>query len=54
MDRRYWPRQLDEIEGGRVSLIKEPVPPDNVGVLVPHRRRSLHAIVAQSWSLVWV
>ena len=31
-----------------VSLINEPVPPDNVGVLVPGRQRSLHAVIAQN------
>jgi hypothetical protein len=31
-----------------VSWINEPASSDNVGVLVPHRRRSLHAVVAQN------
>jgi hypothetical protein len=48
MDRRYWPRQFDEIEGTPQTWLNEPVPPDNVAMLVPHKRRSLHAIVAQN------
>ena len=49
MSNRYWPRRFDELEGDRtpVSWLNEPPPPDNVGVLVPSRKRSLHAIVAQ-------
>ena len=47
-DDRYWPRQTDEIDGPGVSLLNEPIPPENVGVLVPGRQRSLHAIVAQN------
>jgi hypothetical protein len=31
-----------------VTFINEPLPPDNVGVLVPGRQRSLHAMVAQN------
>jgi hypothetical protein len=31
-----------------VTLINEPLPPENVGVLVPGRQRSLHAVIAQS------
>ena len=31
-----------------VSFINQPVPPDNVGVLMPSQQRSLHAIVAQN------
>ena len=30
------------------SLINQPVPPDNVGLMVPSQQRSLHAMVAQS------
>jgi hypothetical protein len=45
---KYWPRSTDEIDGPGVSLINEPLPPENVGVLVPGRQRSLHAIVAQN------
>jgi hypothetical protein len=47
---RYWPRRFEEMASDRtpVTWINEPLPPDNVGVLVPHRRRSLHAIVAQN------
>jgi hypothetical protein len=47
---RYWPRQFEEMAEDPIpqSLLNEPLPPDNVVVLVPHRRRSLHAIVAQN------
>ena len=49
MDRdRYHPRQVDEIDGSGVSLINEPLPPENVGVLVPAQQRSLHVMVVQS------
>jgi len=49
-DRKYWPRTSEELAEDPipVSFINQPVPPDNVGVLVPHRQRSLHAIVAQN------
>jgi hypothetical protein len=47
-DDRYRPWSWeDDPDLGSVSLINE-VPPDNVGVLVPGRQRSLHAIVAQN------
>jgi hypothetical protein len=39
---------VDEIDGPGVSLLNEPVTPENVGVLVAGRQRSLHAVVAQS------
>ena len=45
-DDRFRPAEFAELEQ-RPSLLNE-VAPDNVGVLVPHRRRSLHAIVAQN------
>jgi hypothetical protein len=47
-DRLYHPRQIDEIEGSGVSLINEPPPPENVGVVVPMRPRSLHSLIAQN------
>jgi hypothetical protein len=49
-DDRYWPRQFDEMaeDPTPVTVLNEPVPADNVGVLVPGRQRSLHAVVAQS------
>ena len=49
-DRKYWPRTSEELAEDPipVSFINQPVPPDNVGVLVPSRQRSLHAIVAQN------
>jgi len=49
MDRdRYHPRTVDEIDGSGVSLLNEPLLPENVGVLVPGRQRSLHAVMAQN------
>ena len=49
MDRdRYHPRTVDEIDGSGVSLLNEPLPPENVGVLVPSQQRSLHAVMAQN------
>ena len=47
---RYRPRSFEEMasDPAPVSLINEPLPADNVGVLVPGRQRSLHAIVAQN------
>jgi hypothetical protein len=46
---RYWPRQFDELEGDPtpVTLINEPLPPDNVTTLVP-RQRSIHAMLVES------
>jgi hypothetical protein len=48
-DDRYWPRQFEELAGDAtpVTLLNEPLPPDNVGVLVP-RQRSLHAVLVES------
>jgi hypothetical protein len=49
-DDRYHPRTFEELAADPtpVTFISEPVPPDNVGVLVPSRQRSLHAVVAQN------
>jgi hypothetical protein len=46
---RYWPRQFDELadDPTPVTLINEPVPPDNVATLVP-RQRSVHAVLVES------
>jgi hypothetical protein len=46
-DDRYRPFEIEELED-KPSLINEPIPPENVGVLVPTKQRSLHAIVAQN------
>jgi len=50
MDDKYRPRSFEEMAADRVpsSLLNEPLPPDNVGVIVPAQARSLHAIIAQS------
>jgi hypothetical protein len=42
---RYWPRQLDEIEGAPTTWLNEPAPPDNVSTLVRTKQRSLHAVL---------
>ena len=49
MDRRYWPRQFEEMANDRtpVSWLNEPAPPDNVTALVP-RQRSIHAVLVES------
>jgi hypothetical protein len=46
-DDRYRPFDIEELED-RPSLINEAVVGDNVGVLVPSKQRSLHAIVVQN------
>ena len=48
-DDRYWPRQFEEMADDPIprTLITEPVR-DDVGVVVPVRRRSLHSMLAQS------
>jgi len=46
-DDRYRPFDIEELED-KPSLTNEPVAADNVGVLVPGRQRSLHAMVAQN------
>jgi hypothetical protein len=46
-DDRYRPAGIEEIADS-VSLLNEPLPPDNVGVLVPSQQRSLHVMVVQS------
>ena len=48
MTNRYWPRQLDEIEGTPQTWINEPVPPDNVRTLVRPNQRSLHAVLCEA------
>ena len=47
---RYHPRTAEELAQDPIprSLVSQPLPPDNVGVLVPSKQRSLHAIVAQN------
>jgi hypothetical protein len=44
---RYWPRQLDEIEGSPTSLINEPALPPNVATLAP-KQRSIHAMLVEN------
>ena len=47
MTNRYWPRQLDEIEGTPTTWLNEPAPPDNVATLAP-RQRSIHAVLIEN------
>jgi hypothetical protein len=50
MDKKYTPRTLEELAADpiAVTVLNEPLPPENVGVLVPSQQRSLHAVVAQN------
>lgn len=47
---KFWPREFEEMADDPIpaTLLNEPVPPENVGVLVPGRPRSLHSMLAQS------
>jgi hypothetical protein len=46
-DGRFHPRSFEEMASDPVpvSFLNEPLPPDNVGVLVPAQARPLHAVV---------
>ena len=50
MDGKYTPRTLEELADDPipVTVLNEPLPPENVGVLVPTRPRSLHSLLAQN------
>jgi hypothetical protein len=49
LDDKYRPRTFEELAGDPtpVTLINEPLPPDNVTTLVP-RQRSIHAVLVES------
>jgi hypothetical protein len=47
---RFWPRAFDEIADDPISLLNEPLPPDNVIVLP--KTRSLHAILCENLASV--
>src|SRR6516164_4906271 len=49
MDDKYRPRSFEEMasDPAPVTMINEPIH-ENVGVLVPGRQRSLHAVIAQN------
>ena len=49
MDDKYRPRSFEEMASDPVpvTMINEPIH-ENVGVLVPGRQRSLHAVIAQN------
>ena len=52
---RYRPRTTEELEADPipVSLLNEPVPPDNVSTLVRPKQRSLHAVLVESVRMVF-
>jgi len=47
---RFQPRSIEELAGDPtpVTLIKEPLPPDNVRALVRPMQRSLHAVLCEA------
>ena len=47
--KKYTPRTLDELAADPtpVTVLNGPLPPENVGVLVPGRQRSLHAVLCE-------
>ena len=47
---RYHPRTIEELADDPipVSLINEPLPPDNVSALVRPKQRSLHAVLCEA------
>ena len=47
-DDKYRARQLEEIEGNGISIINEPIPPENVRALVRPRQRSVHAVLCEA------
>ena len=49
-EHRYWPRQFEELGSDPipVTLINEPLPPDNVRTLVRPTQRSLHAVLCEA------
>ena len=49
LDDKYRPRTFEELvdDPTPVTLINEPLPPDNVRALVP-RQRSLHAVLCEA------
>ena len=49
-DRKYWPRTSEELAEDPipVSLINQPLPPDNVRTLVRPNQRSLHAVLCEA------
>ena len=51
MTERYRPRALSEIEDP-VSLINEPLAPDNVALLVPRSARGIHAVLVEALNSV--
>ena len=42
---KYWPRQIDEIEGNGVSLINEPILEDVIELRPGQASASLHALL---------
>jgi hypothetical protein len=50
MDDKYRPRSFEEMveDPIPVTLINEPLPPDNVSTLVPKAHHSLHAVLCDA------
>ena len=46
MSNKYWPRQVEEIDGPGVSLLNEPI--REVIPLRPIQQRSLHAVLCEA------
>ena len=47
-DDKYRARPLEEIEGNGISIINEPIPPENVRALVRPRQRSVHTVLCEA------
>jgi hypothetical protein len=49
-EHKYWPRQFEDLGSDPipVTLINEPLPPDNVRALVRPSHRSLHAVLCEA------
>jgi hypothetical protein len=45
---RYRPCRIEEIEDAGISLINEPVAPDNVSTIVRAQERALYAVLVES------
>jgi len=48
LDDKYRPRQLEEIDDNGVSILNQPIMPDNVSTLARAKERSLHAMLCEA------
>jgi hypothetical protein len=50
MDYKFRPRTIEELETDPtpVTLLNEPLPPDNVSTIVRANQRSLHAVLCEA------